>query len=38
MIVWNFPIALVGALTRCPPTKIPYYILQTIKEIVLENF
>jgi hypothetical protein len=23
MIVWNVPIALVGALTRCAPTKMP---------------
>jgi hypothetical protein len=22
-IVWNLPIALVGALTRCAPTKMP---------------
>ena len=35
MIVWNFPIALVGAQIASTPTKMPYYLLHTIKEIIV---
>ncbi|WP_071516751.1 hypothetical protein [Geitlerinema sp. PCC 9228] len=34
MIVWNVPIALVGALREAPLQKCPYYLLQTMKEMV----
>jgi hypothetical protein len=38
MIVWNFLIALVGALREAPLQKCLYYLLQIIKEMVLVQF